>query len=88
MLPRDVLDELVHGWPPVERGVWSVVVVMVQLVIERRGAFGVAAIHAGVGPLVRHRLVEPFGFAVGLGPVGLGAQVACAQVGQGVVERL
>src|ERR1700722_5811057 len=58
-------------------------VVGVQPGVKGGAAFGFGGVGAGVGPFVGEGAVEPFDFAVGLGPVGAGALVGDAQVRAG-----
>ena len=63
-----------------EGAVGSLVVVVVDPGLECTQAVAAGRIAGGVGPFVQKRLDEAFGFAVGAGPVGLGEDVADAQL--------
>ena len=55
---------------------WSVVVVVAEVVGEGVGAFGAGGVEACVGPFVDECLDEAFGFSVGLRASGAGVGVA------------
>jgi hypothetical protein len=59
-------------------------VVGVQPGVKGGAPFGFGAVGAGVGPFLQQRSVEPFDFAVGLGPVGADALVGDLAGRQGV----
>ena len=61
-------------------------VVVVEPAGERIEALLVGSVFLGVGPFVDQGLVEAFRFAVGLGPVGAGAEVMDPSVGEGLLE--
>ena len=61
-------------WPRAE--CLSVMVVVPEPSVKGGGAFGAVAVDRAVGPAAEEGADEPFGFAVGLGSVGAGAQVA------------
>jgi hypothetical protein len=69
----------------------SDMVVVPEPAVKGSGAFLVCAVDGAVGPAVDQGADEPFGFAVGLWPVGPGAQVpdpegvACERVNGGAV---
>jgi hypothetical protein len=69
-------------------GVAAVVIVGVQPSWQRLAPFGFAAVCLGVGPFVEQGAVEAFDLAVGLGPVGTGAFVGDARVGEGVAPQM
>ena len=54
----------------------AVGVVVTNPAREGRKALGVTPVETPIGPLGEEGFDEPFGLAVGLGPVGLGALVA------------
>jgi hypothetical protein len=67
-----------------ESAVWSSEVVALEVAGQGGGALGGAAVDALVGPFVEERLDQAFCLSVGAGPVGLGAQVAQAELGERV----
>ena len=58
---------------------FAVMVVMPEPSVKGCGAVGAGAIDRAVGPAAEKGADEPFGLAVGLGPVGAGAQVPDAK---------
>jgi hypothetical protein len=58
-------------------------VVVPEPSVKRGGALGARAIDRAVGPAAQEGPDEPFGFAVGLGPVGAGAAERVSGVGSG-----
>jgi hypothetical protein len=55
-------------------------VVVPEPSVKRAGAFLARAVDRAVGPAFEQRADEAFGFAVGLWPVGAGAEVADAEL--------
>ena len=64
----------------------SVPVVVVEPADESVEAGLVGEVGLVVGPFVDEGLVESFGFAGGLGPVGAGAEMADPGSGEGLLE--
>ena len=62
-------------------------VVVPEPAVKGAAAFLARAVDVGVGPAVEHGADEAFGFAVGLWPVGAGAEVADAESAAGDLER-
>ena len=58
---------------------FAVMVVVPEPAVKGCGAFGAGAVDRAVGPAGEEGADEAFGFAVGLGPVGAGAEVADTQ---------
>jgi hypothetical protein len=61
-------------------------VVVVEPSVKGCGAFGAVAVDRAVGPAVEHGADQVFGFAVGLGSVGAGAEVTDRERFAGAVE--
>jgi hypothetical protein len=59
--------------------VFAVMVVVPEPSVKGCGAVVAVAVDRAVGPAAEHGADEAFGFAVGLGPAGPGAQVLDAQ---------
>jgi hypothetical protein len=76
--PEEVVQLVEAGdrWLVAEGAVWSAAIVEVESAGEGGVAFGAVAIDGAVGPAAERGADEPFGFAVGLGSVGPGAEVA------------
>ena len=53
----------------------ALMVVMPEPSVKGCGAFGARAVDGAVGPAAEKGADEPFGLAVGLGPIGAGAQM-------------
>ena len=64
------------GWLVAEGAVWSAVIVEVGPAGESGVAFVAVAVDGAVGPAAEEGADESFGFAVGLGSVGAGAEVS------------
>src|SRR5690606_37787434 len=88
VVPGDVVVECVHGRVPLECGVASVMVVVVEEAGKGGAAFGVAGVGGGPGPLVFEGEVEPLDLAVGLRPVRPRALVLDPGVSRGLAEVL
>jgi hypothetical protein len=84
VIPGHVVDKDLHRSEPSQRGVGSMVVVMVEPRTKRQEPLVVRGVRASVGPLVEHRPVEALRLPVGLRPERPGPEVTCADL----VERL
>jgi hypothetical protein len=81
VVAREVVDAA-DGWPATEGGVGAVHVVPVDPARQGMVAGGVGPVQPLIGPLLEQGPVEPLHLPIGLWPIGSGALVVDAGVGQ------